>query len=75
MEKLDLNALVSDTDIGAVIAHSTGGLAAEGLDVVRRQGIGLDSLIFRWAARAMPKRLGDAPEGPPLLLPDDVEPG
>jgi hypothetical protein len=66
--KLDLTALVEHTDLGAVIAHSTGGLASEGLDVVRRQGIGLDGLVFRWAARVMPKRLGDAPEGPPLLL-------
>jgi hypothetical protein len=66
--KLDLTALVEQTDLGAVIAHSTGGLATEGLDAVRRQGIGLDELMFRWAARIMPKRLGDAPEGPPLLL-------
>ena len=71
--KLDLTALVEQTDLGAIIAHSTGGLASEGLDAVRRQGIGLDSLIFRWAARAMPKRLGDAPEGPPLLLQNDGE--
>ncbi|MGO9457442.1 MAG: hypothetical protein ACLP62_10405 [Acidimicrobiales bacterium] len=73
VSKIDLTALVEETDLGAIIAHSTGGLASEGLDVVRRQGIGLDSLIFRWAARAMPKRLGDAPEGPPLLLKNDVE--
>jgi hypothetical protein len=71
--KIDLTALVEETDLGAIIAHSTGGLASEGLDAVRRQGIGLDSLIFRWAARAMPKRLGDAPEGPPLLLHEDGE--
>jgi hypothetical protein len=73
ISKVDLTSLVEETDLGAIIAHSTGGLASEGLDVVRRQGIGLDSLIFRWAARAMPKRLGDAPEGPPLLLGNDVE--
>jgi hypothetical protein len=66
--KLDLTALVENTDLGAIIAASTGGLASEGLDVVRRQGIGLDGLIFRWATRVMPKRLGDAPDGPPLLI-------
>jgi len=66
--RLDLDSLVGQTDLGAIIAQSTGGIASEGLDLVRRQGIGLDTFIERWAARVLPRRLSDAPPGPPLLV-------
>jgi len=65
--RMDLDALVSDTDLGAIIAQSTGGMASTAVDLVRRQGVGLDGFVARWARRVNP-RLRDAPSGPPLLM-------
>jgi len=65
---VDLEGLVERTEIGAIIARSTGGVASEALDLVRRQGVGLDGFVARWAARVDP-RLRSAPSGPKLLVP------
>jgi hypothetical protein len=65
---LDLDALVKNTDLGAIIAQSTGGIASGTVDLVRRQGVGLDGFVARWAVRIRPRRLRDAPAGPPLLV-------
>jgi hypothetical protein len=68
MEHIDLESLVERTEIGAIIAKSTGGVASEMLDLVRRQGVGLDGFLFRWAKRIRRRGLADAPDGPPLLM-------
>jgi hypothetical protein len=65
--KLDLDALVERTDLGAVIAQSTGGMASNAVDLVRRQGVGLDELVASFAARIRQRSLRDSPPGPPLL--------
>jgi hypothetical protein len=66
MGKVDLDGLLQRTDMGKVIAQSTGGVASGGVDLLRRQGVGLDGFIARWAARLRPS-LRTAPTGPPLL--------
>jgi hypothetical protein len=68
MARIDLDAIVGRTDLGAVIAQSTGGMASDAVDLVRRQGVGLDGFVARWAVRLRGQRLRDAPLGPPLLL-------
>jgi hypothetical protein len=67
VSKIDLDALVERTDLGAVIAQSTGGMASNAVDLVRRQGVGLDELIASFAARIRHRSLRDSPPGPPLL--------
>ncbi len=66
--KVDIDSLVSQTDLGAIIAQSTGGMASGAVDMVRRQGVGLDSFVDRWAKRIRRRHLRDAPLGPPLLV-------
>jgi hypothetical protein len=65
--KIDLDALVARTDLGAVIAQSTGGMASGAVDLVRRQGVGLDELVASFATRIRQRALRDSPPGPPLL--------
>ncbi len=67
MGNLDLDAVLQRTDLGQVIAQSTGGIASNAVDLMRRQGVGLDGFLFRWAQRLRP-RLRDAPAGPRLLV-------
>jgi hypothetical protein len=66
--RIDVDALVEETDLGAVIARSTGGVASGAVDLVRRQGVGLDEAVSRLAARIRPRRLSETPEGPPGLI-------
>jgi len=66
-----VDALVERTDLGRIVAQSTGGVASGAVDLVRRQGVGLDSFVARWAGRLRPRALADAPKGPPLLVAED----
>lgn len=77
IEQVDIEALVEQTELGAIIARSTGGMASEALDLVRRQGVGLDGFVYRWSKRVRRRALKDAPVGPPLLInpPAGEEPG
>jgi hypothetical protein len=67
VSRMDLDALVTQTDIGKIIAQSTGGMASEAVDLVRRQGVGIDQFVERWAVRIRRRRLRDRPATPPLL--------
>ena len=67
LARLDLDTLVERTDLGAVIAQSTGGMASNAVDLVRRQGVGLDELVANFAARIWQRAFRDSPPGPPLL--------
>jgi hypothetical protein len=64
---VDVAALVEQTDLGAVIAQSTGGIASGAVDLVRRQGVGLDGVVEGWVAHIRRRRNGAAPTGPPQL--------
>jgi hypothetical protein len=65
--RVDIDALVTQTDLGAVIAKSSGGIAADALDVARSHAVGLDEFIARWAGRIRRRRYS-GPPGPPELL-------
>ncbi len=65
--RIDMDALVEQTDLGAVIARSSGGAATEALDAARSEAVGLDQFIDRWVQRAM-RRKQPAPVAPRALL-------
>jgi hypothetical protein len=65
--RVDIDGLVTQTDLGAVIAKSSGGVAANALDVARSQAVGLDEFIARWTGRIRRRRYS-GPPGPPELL-------
>jgi hypothetical protein len=66
-KRIDIDSMVTQTDLGAVIAKSSGGIAANALDVVRSQAVGLDEFIARWVDRFRRRRYS-GPPGPPELL-------
>ena len=65
--RIDLDALVEETDVGSMIARSTGSVASGAVDLMRRQGVGLDDAVARLALRLRPRRLSTAPDKPPGL--------
>ena len=65
--RIDMDTLVEQTDLGAVIARSTGGVASEALDAGRSQAVGLDQFIDRWVQRAL-RRKSPAPSAPHARL-------
>ena len=67
VRRIDMDVLVEQTDLGAVIAMSSGGAASEALDAARSQAVGLDQFIDRWVGRVL-RRKGPGPLAPPVLL-------
>jgi hypothetical protein len=59
---IDVDALVGQTDLGAVIAASSSGAASDVLDVVRSQAVGLDEFIARWMGRPRRRRYTGPPD-------------
>ena len=68
-----MDTLVKQTDLGAVIARSSGGAASEVLDAGRSQAVGLDQFIDRWVQRAL-RRKQPAPMAPRALLDGEETP-
>jgi hypothetical protein len=68
-----MDALVGETDLGAVIARSSGGVASEALDAARSQAVGLDQFIDRWVGRLI-RRKHPAPTAPAVLLAAQAKP-
>jgi hypothetical protein len=68
-----MDALVQRTDLGAVIARSSGGMGTEALDAVRSQAVGLDEFVDRWVQRLL-RRRRPVPSAPSALLPAQAEP-
>ncbi|HNE36432.1 MAG TPA: hypothetical protein PKZ82_07985, partial [Microthrixaceae bacterium] len=66
--RIDMDGLIANTEMGAIIVRSTGGVASEALDVVRSQGVSIDTVIARIANRVLGRRLDDLPAGPELLV-------
>jgi hypothetical protein len=67
VKHIDVEALVDQTDLGAIIAASSSGAASDVLDVVRSQTVGLDEFIARWIGR-LRRRPYAGPPGPPDRL-------
>jgi hypothetical protein len=68
VDRIDVEALVAQTELGTIIARSTSGVAAEVLDAVRAQGVGLDDFVARWVNRVLRRKMEDLPVGPPRLV-------
>ena len=64
--RIDMDRLVEQTDLGAIIARSTGGLATRGLDTMRSGVVGLDRRIDHWVIRLL-RRKDQGPLAPPAL--------
>ena len=68
LERVDIDALVERTEIGALMARSGSAVMAQTVDMLRSQGVGLDSFIHRWADRVLRRDPSAAPTGPRLLF-------
>ena len=68
-----MEKLVAQTDLGAIIARSTGGIATEALDAARSGAVGLDKWVDRWVTRLL-RRKTPAPPAPPALLNAESQP-
>ena len=71
--RIDMERLVEQTDLGAIIARSTGGIATEALDTVRSGAVGLDRRIDRWVTRLL-RRKDRGPMAPRALLGPEAQP-
>ena len=69
--RIDIDTLAAQTDLGAVIARSSGGVAATALDVARSQAVGLDEFVARWTGRVRRRRYSGPPGPPSQLRPPD----
>jgi hypothetical protein len=67
LQRVDINEIVARTDLEAIITRATTGVAAEALDAVRSQAVGLDGFIHRWVDRLL-GRHDERPAGPAALL-------
>jgi hypothetical protein len=68
ISEIDLNALIQHVEIEALIARSTSNAMGGALDLVRRQGVGLDDFVARLVSRLMRRKPGTLPLGPALLV-------
>jgi len=73
LDGVDLKALMERADIGDLVAQSTSQMAGSTLDIGRRQVVGLDTVMMRVVDRALGRKAGDQPLGPPELVPSDHE--
>jgi hypothetical protein len=66
--EIDLNSLIEHVEIEALIARSTSNAMGGALDLVRRQGVGLDDFVARLVDRLTRRKPGTRPLGPLLLV-------
>jgi hypothetical protein len=67
LSRVDLDALLARTEFGEVAARSGGAIASRVLDVLRSQGVGIDTFIERWMAKLLRRRPAPGRDRPPLL--------
>ena len=53
LERVDIDALVERTELGALMARSGSAVMAQTVDMLRSQGVGLDSFVHRWVDRIL----------------------
>ena len=82
LERVDVDALVQRVDIeritnrakvGDLVARGTTEVAGSTLAVVRRQTVGLDTLLMRFVDRILGRDPDTQPEGPEQLIPKQLE--
>ena len=67
VQRVDIDSVVEETELGTIVARSTSGFASEALDAARSQTAGVDTLLSRMVNRALRRKEGEMPVGPPLL--------
>ena len=65
MERVDIDAVLARTEFGAVASRSATAVASRVLDLLRSQGVGVDTFIDRWTSRLL-RRGGTATAGATL---------
>jgi hypothetical protein len=71
---IDLNALMNNLELETIIARSTSSAMGGALDLVRRQGVGLDDFLARLVDRVTRRKPGSRPLGPALLVGGSSQP-
>jgi hypothetical protein len=74
MSGIDLNALMKNVELETIIARSTSSALGGALDLVRRQGVGLDDFVGRFIDRVIRRKPGTRPLGPVLLVGESSQP-
>ena len=67
MQRVDVDALVNRVDVDGIVASSTRGVVGSLVDVVRRQLVGLDTILLRTVQRIRGVDPTTVPDGPPAL--------
>ena len=68
MQRVDMQALAEQAQIGDLISESTGQVANKTLDLLRRQLVGLDVVAIRFVNRVMRRDPASLPTGPASLM-------
>ena len=69
VQRIDIDAIVEQTELGTIVARSTSGVATDALDAARSQTAGADTLVTRAVNRVLRRaRRARPPLGPALLI-------
>lgn len=70
VQRVDIEAITARAKVGEMVARGTTEFAGSTLDVLRRQAVGLDTLIIRFVDRLLGRDPDTQPKGPPGLVPE-----
>ncbi len=73
VSRVDVDGIVNRVDIDGIVASSTRGVAGSVVDVVRRQMVGLDTILMRTVQRVRGVDPSTLPPGPATLVPAEAE--
>lgn len=73
VQRVDVPALTNKAKVGELVARGTTEVAGSTLDVLRRQAVGLDTLIMRFVDRVLGRDPDTQPKGPVELVPEATD--
>lgn len=73
LDRVDVDRLVGRVDVDSIVASSTRGVVGSMVDVVRRQLVGIDTIVVRTALRLRGIDARTLPDGPSALARDADE--
>jgi hypothetical protein len=68
IDRVPVDELAQRAGIPEIVSDSTSHMAASFIDLLRRQGVGLDLIIFGVVQRLLRRRVSDLPSHPTLLV-------
>ena len=68
MARVDVNAVVERTELEAIVARASAGVAGDVIDTARSAGVGLDAFVQRWVDRILRRQSSTQPSGPEVLV-------